>query len=127
VLWVTNSVMYFHAAAGLQRCYDERRSKQFGEVRPREAPLKRLCHYLLSGLKAEDRIAGVLDRGRVRRSKDLPLKNGEVSQDLVQPTGMNWNVDESQVACYLQLTKPRPAIGRYPPPSRRKASNEATK
>src|SRR5437879_13624492 len=94
--------------------------EQIGEVGSGELPLEGLGQDLVPSLEGEDVGGEIVERGSVRRGEDLALKDREVDLDLVQPAGVDRQVDGHQVGVgFLQapdgsLAAVRTAVGGHP-------------
>src|SRR5579859_3466853 len=64
-----------------------------GEVGPGELPLERLGEGLVADLEGEDPGGELVERGGGGRRENLALEDAEVDLDLVEPTGVDWEMD----------------------------------
>ena len=67
-----------------------------GEVGSSELPFERLGEDLVPVLEGEDPGGELIERGGGGRREDLALEDAEVDLDLVEPAGMDRQVDEAQ-------------------------------
>jgi hypothetical protein len=67
--------------------------KESGEVGPGELPLERLGEDLVAGLEGQDPGGELLERGGIGRREDLALEDAEVDLDLVEPAGVDREMD----------------------------------
>lgn len=87
--------------------------KQLAQVLPIELPFKRLgCRFPVI-LKVKEPFGESVEVWEVVRCQNLPLDNGEVDLDLVQPAGMDGSVNEDEVwvATLQALYSPGTAMG----------------
>lgn len=70
---------------------------QFGEVGASEFPLEGSSQALVVILKSEQPILHLWEGAEVVGSEDLPLDDGEVDFDLVEPTGVDRSMDQDEV------------------------------
>src|ERR1700693_175353 len=68
--------------------------KERDQIPSGEAPLE-WRGDLLVALEAEQTLLQVGQRGEIVGGKNLPLNDGEVDLDLIEPTGVNWGMDEN--------------------------------
>ena len=67
-----------------------------GEVGPGELPLEWLGQGLVADLEGEDPGGELVERGGSGRGEDLALEDAEVDLDLVEPAGVDRQMDEAQ-------------------------------
>src|SRR3990170_8952857 len=67
-----------------------------GEVGSGELPLERLGEGLVVGLEGENPGGELVERGGIGRGEDLAFEDAEVDLDLVEPAGVDGQVDEAE-------------------------------
>jgi hypothetical protein len=73
------------------------RGHQIGEIVPGEFPLEGLGDGLIVILESQDLMCWVLRRSEVVRFQDFASQDGEVDLDLVQPAGMDGQMDQEKL------------------------------
>ena len=68
-----------------------------GQIRPCEFPVKRFSNRFISALKSQQTIFHSIKRVEMIGCEDLALNDREVNFDLVEPTGMNRQMDGKHV------------------------------
>ncbi len=74
-----------------------RRRSSFGKVGAGELPLERHGGGLVAVLKGEEARLNLGQRGEVIGREDFALDDGEVDFDLVEPRGMNGQVQQAEL------------------------------
>src|SRR2546423_9383410 len=85
-------------ALGGQTC------EELDQVAAGELPFEWVSHHLVAGLEGEDSVAEVLERADLGRSENLALEDREVDLDLIQPAGVNRQMDEHEVGVRILNT-----------------------
>src|SRR2546423_767849 len=85
-------------ALGGQTC------EELDQVAAGELPFEWVSHHLVAGLEGEDSVAEVLERADIGRSENLALEDREVDLDLIQPAGVNRQMDEHEVGVRILNT-----------------------
>ena len=65
-----------------------------GEIGFGELPFEGLCRCFPVVLEVEQAFGQLVQAGEVVRGKDFSLDDGEVDLDLIEPTGMDWPMNE---------------------------------
>src|ERR1019366_8176300 len=73
--------------------------EQLGEFGAGEFPLERLSEDLVAGLEGEDPGGQLLERGGIGRREDLALEDAEIDLDLVEPTGVDRQMNGHEPGC----------------------------
>jgi hypothetical protein len=76
---------------GIELCH------QVGKVGAGKFPLEGSCQALVVILKSEETILDLGEGGEVVGGEDLPLDDGEVNFDLIEPTGVDRSMDQDEV------------------------------
>src|SRR5260370_552503 len=70
--------------------------EQFSKIIPREVPLEGLRRCFPVVLKIEETLGNGIQIGEIVRGENLALHDREVDLHLVEPTGMDWGVNQLQ-------------------------------
>ena len=70
--------------------------EEFGKILAGELPFERPSSVLPVVLKVEKALGKAVEIGKIVGRQDLPLDDGEVDFDLVEPTGVHRSVHEDQ-------------------------------
>ena len=87
------------AGASYRQAYEK-----LGEVGPGELPFERLSEDLVADLEGEDPGGELLERGGIGWREDLALEDAEVDLDLVEPTGVDREMDGHEARVHLHET-----------------------
>jgi len=71
--------------------------QQLFQVATSELPLEGTNHLFVMSWERQQALLQVLQRREVIRCEDLPLHDGKVDLDLVEPAGVNGRMDNDQV------------------------------
>jgi len=91
VLLFVITVTYFLCGIGEPPVVES--GHQGRQIATRESPLEGCCQLLVVLLEPQQTVLKFCERGKAVRGEQLPLDDGEVNFDLIQPAGMNRSVD----------------------------------
>jgi hypothetical protein len=94
-----SSLTYFGAVSGGCELDEE-----FGEVLTGELPFEGTSGGLPVVLKVQEALGDGVEIGKIIGCEDLPLDDGEVDFDLVEPTGMDRGMHERQAGVEMAET-----------------------